>query len=140
MPTYDYVCTACEHAFEEFQSMNDPLLRKCPRCGKLRLKRLIGSGAGIIFKGSGFYETDYKKKTGMSEGKASETKTPDPVPAKTDKAETSGTTAKTEKAESGSASTSTSKAEPKTDSGKASRSAAKPASKSSSRKSSGNRK
>ena len=62
MPTYEYECDNCGHSFEEFQAMSDKALRKCPRCSKLRLVRLIGSGAGIIFKGSGFYETDYKRK------------------------------------------------------------------------------
>ncbi len=60
MPTYEYVCNACEHAFEEFQSITAKPLRKCPGCGKLKLQRLIGTGAGILFKGSGFYETDYR--------------------------------------------------------------------------------
>ena len=62
MPTYEYECEACGHAFEEFQYMSDKSLRKCPKCSKMKLQRLIGSGAGIIFKGSGFYETDYKRK------------------------------------------------------------------------------
>lgn len=60
MPTYEYVCDACEHAFEEFQPISAKPLRKCPDCGKPRLRRLIGTGAGVIFKGSGFYETDYR--------------------------------------------------------------------------------
>jgi len=60
VPTYDYLCENCGHKFEEFQSMSQKPLRKCPDCGKLQLKRLIGTGAGIIFKGSGFYETDYR--------------------------------------------------------------------------------
>lgn len=60
MPTYDYVCEACDHEFEEFQSMSAKVLKKCPECGKNKLKRLIGTGAGVIFKGSGFYETDYR--------------------------------------------------------------------------------
>ena len=60
MPTYDYVCDACKHEFEEFQSMSAKQLKKCPECGKSKLRRLIGTGAGIIFKGSGFYETDYR--------------------------------------------------------------------------------
>lgn len=60
MPTYDYVCDACEHEFEEFQMMSAKPLKKCPECGKNKLRRLIGTGAGIIFKGSGFYETDYR--------------------------------------------------------------------------------
>ena len=60
MPTYDYVCDACGHALEIFQSMSASPKRKCPKCGKLKLKRQIGMGAGILFKGSGFYETDYR--------------------------------------------------------------------------------
>ncbi len=60
MPTYDYVCDACEHTFELFQQMTAPVKKKCPACGKLKLKRLIGTGAGVIFKGSGFYQTDYR--------------------------------------------------------------------------------
>jgi putative FmdB family regulatory protein len=60
MPTYDYVCDACEHAFEEFQNFSDEVLTKCPKCGKKKLRRLFGSGAAILFKGSGFYETDYR--------------------------------------------------------------------------------
>lgn len=60
MPTYEYVCAACEHEFDEFQSMSAKPLRKCPECGKLKLERKIGLGAGVIFKGGGFYETDYR--------------------------------------------------------------------------------
>ncbi len=60
MPTYNYECSACGHAFELFQSMTDKVKRKCPECGKQKLERLIGTGAGLIFKGSGFYETDYR--------------------------------------------------------------------------------
>ncbi|MBU0504167.1 MAG: FmdB family zinc ribbon protein [Candidatus Omnitrophota bacterium] len=61
MPTYDYECTKCGHSFEAFQNMNDKVLSRCPKC-KSKLRRLIGSGTGIIFKGSGFYATDYAKK------------------------------------------------------------------------------
>ena len=60
MPTYDYACGACGHRFEEFQSITADPLKKCPSCKKNKLERLIGSGAGVIFKGSGFYETDYR--------------------------------------------------------------------------------
>ena len=60
MPTYDYECEKCDHSFEEFQSMSSDVLVDCPECGKPSLRRLIGTGAGLIFKGSGFYETDYK--------------------------------------------------------------------------------
>jgi putative FmdB family regulatory protein len=62
MPTYEYECQACGHAFEALQSMTEPKLSKCPKCKKNKLVRLIGSGSGVIFKGSGFYETDYKRK------------------------------------------------------------------------------
>ena len=61
MPTYDYRCEGCGHTFDEFQSMSSALLTDCPECKEPKLRRLIGSGAGIIFKGSGFYETDYKR-------------------------------------------------------------------------------
>ena len=67
MPTYSYVCDACEHGFEEFHSMSQDALKKCPNCGKLKWRRLIGGGAGLIFKGSGFYITDYKNKSGNGE-------------------------------------------------------------------------
>ncbi len=60
MPTYDYVCDACGHAFELFQSIKENAKRKCPECGKLKLRRLFGTGAAIVFKGSGFYQTDYR--------------------------------------------------------------------------------
>lgn len=60
MPTYDYRCNACKHTFEQFQSMKDGALRKCPKCGKNALERLIGTGAALLFKGSGFYQTDYR--------------------------------------------------------------------------------
>ena len=60
MPTYDYVCRNCDHEWELFQSIKAGPIRKCPECGRLRAKRIIGPGAGIIFKGSGFYQTDYR--------------------------------------------------------------------------------
>jgi putative FmdB family regulatory protein len=59
-PTYDYECLSCGHAFEFYQSMVDKRLKKCPKCKKPSLQRLIGSGSGVIFKGKGFYQTDYK--------------------------------------------------------------------------------
>ncbi len=62
MPTYDYLCQACGHEWEKFQSMNASPTKTCPQCKKRRAKRQIGLGAGLIFKGSGFYETDYKDK------------------------------------------------------------------------------
>jgi len=68
MPTYEYECPKCGNHFEQFQSMKDEPLKRCPKCKKLGLKRLIGGGAGLIFKGSGFYITDYKKTTAPKEG------------------------------------------------------------------------
>jgi putative FmdB family regulatory protein len=60
MPTYDYICENCDHQFELFQPITARPAKKCPKCGKMSLKRLIGTGAGVIFKGSGFYQTDYR--------------------------------------------------------------------------------
>ena len=62
MLTYQYVCESCGYRFEQFQKMSDQPLKKCPKCGK-NVKRLIGTGIGVIFKGSGFYATDYKNNT-----------------------------------------------------------------------------
>jgi putative FmdB family regulatory protein len=64
MPTYEYACPKCGHEFEQFQSMRDEPLKKCPKCKKAGVKRLVGGGAGLIFKGTGFYITDYKTKKG----------------------------------------------------------------------------
>ena len=70
MPTYDYECQACGHRLEIFQPMNSTPEKKCPECKKLKLERLIGSGGGIIFKGSGFYETDYRSESYKKAAKA----------------------------------------------------------------------
>ena len=81
MPTYDYKCDACGHTFEQFQSITASPLKKCPDCGKSKLKRLMGTGAGLIFKGAGFYQTDYRsegyKKAAESEKPSTETKAAD---------------------------------------------------------------
>lgn len=71
MPTYDYRCGACGHEFESFQSMHDAALKKCPKCKKPKLERLIGSGAGFLFKGGGFYQTDYRSEN-YKRGESSE--------------------------------------------------------------------
>jgi putative FmdB family regulatory protein len=63
MPTYEYVCDVCGHTFDEFQSFSDEPLKKCPACGKNRLRRLFGTGSAILFKGSGFYQTDYRSES-----------------------------------------------------------------------------
>ena len=62
MPTYEYECRACHRHFEQFQKMSDPTVRKCPYCKKSAVRRLMSGGAGLIFKGTGFYITDYKNK------------------------------------------------------------------------------
>ncbi len=69
MPTYEYKCFACDHAFEKFQSIMAAPIRKCPACGKSKAKRLLGTGAGLIFKGSGFYTTDYRSESYKSDQK-----------------------------------------------------------------------
>ncbi|HTN04299.1 FmdB family zinc ribbon protein [Planctellipticum variicoloris] len=74
MPTYDYTCDACQHGWEEFQPMSAEATKKCPACGKKKARRLIGAGAGLLFKGSGFYITDYRSenyKKGASSDKPS---------------------------------------------------------------------
>ena len=63
MPTYEYECEACGHAFERFQSITAAPVKKCPECGKNKVKRLMGTGAGLIFKGKGFYITDYRSES-----------------------------------------------------------------------------
>ena len=70
MPTYDYECQACGHTFEKFQSITDKPIRKCPVCNKLKVRRLIGTGGGLIFKGSGFYCTDYRSESYKSSAKS----------------------------------------------------------------------
>jgi putative FmdB family regulatory protein len=88
MPTYDYKCKACGHEMELFQSMKDAPKRKCPDCGKNTLERLIGTGAAVLFKGSGFYQTDYRsesyKKGAAAEKPATEAKSDSKSDAKPD--------------------------------------------------------
>jgi putative FmdB family regulatory protein len=88
MPTYEYKCEACGHAFEKFQSIKAGPIRKCPNCGKMKVKKLISKGAGLIFKGSGFYITDYRSEGYKDQAKAEsgggETKTDSKEPVKSD--------------------------------------------------------
>jgi len=63
VPTYEYECEKCGHHFELFQKISDPPVRKCPKCEAGKVRRLLGTGAGIIFKGSGFYQTDYRSRS-----------------------------------------------------------------------------
>ncbi|HEY1188147.1 MAG TPA: zinc ribbon domain-containing protein [Gemmata sp.] len=100
MPTYDYRCTACGHTFDELQKFSDPVLTKCPACKKNKLERLFGGGGAIIFKGGGFYETDYRRagekpeaaETGGSESKETKSEAPaaDSAPKAEPKSESKG--------------------------------------------------
>ena len=74
MPTYEYICENCACKFEQFQPIKAKPIRKCPKCGKRELKRLIGSGSGVIFKGSGFHQTDYRSESYKKGEKSEKTK------------------------------------------------------------------
>ena|SRR5688572_15805057 len=94
MPTYEYNCEACGHNFDELQSFSDEPLKKCPACKKQKLRRAFGTGAAVLFKGSGFYETDYRSES-YKAGKKAET---DATKPKTDEAKSTDSTPKTEPA------------------------------------------
>ena len=74
MPTYQYECEACAYSFEAYQSITEAKMKKCPKCSKLKLHRLVGTGGGIIFKGSGFYQTDYKNSGNKPAAKKNDSK------------------------------------------------------------------
>ena len=82
MPTYDYKCNACDHSFELFQHISEKPIKKCPACGKLKAERAIGAGSAVIFKGSGFYQTDYRSEEYKSKAKK------ETEPVKPEKSET----------------------------------------------------
>ena len=87
MPTYEYKCEACNHTFEQWQSFSEEVLTKCPQCKKKKLTRLFGSGAAILFKGSGFYETDYNRGESYQKAKSADDNAATPAtdtPAATD--------------------------------------------------------
>ena len=104
MPHYDYLCDACDHRFELFQLITAKPQRKCPECGRLKLRRLIGPGAAILFKGSGFYKTDYRSESykkaaagenGTGAAKSSKGKAKTPSAGKGDGKKSGTTTAAT---------------------------------------------
>jgi len=110
MPTYDYSCDACKHEFEVFESISAKPQKKCPKCKKNRLRRLFGAGGGLIFKGSGFYQTDYRSDSYKKSAEAEKPKTESsssPSDSST-KTESKSETAKSETKSNGSA-----KSEPK---------------------------
>jgi putative FmdB family regulatory protein len=92
MPTYEYICEGCGNTFDEFQSITEKPLRKCPKCGKLKLRRGFGGGAAILFKGSGFYQTDYRSESYKAAAKAEESSAK-PADAGKDGTNSSGGTA-----------------------------------------------
>jgi putative FmdB family regulatory protein len=107
MPTYEYHCDACEHHFDEFQSIMEPPLKKCPKCKKQKLRRIFGTGAAILFKGSGFYQTDYRSESYKAAAKAEQDAA---KPATTEKAATNGTDSNSASPKSGKSAKKTSKA------------------------------
>ncbi|HOD83501.1 MAG: Zinc ribbon domain protein [Planctomycetes bacterium ADurb.Bin126] len=107
MPTYDYECQACKHTFEKFQSITAKPIRKCPECGKSKVRRLLGTGAGIIFKGSGFYQTDYRSRSYKQA--AEKDKAPSSAPA----ASSSDKSSSADKGSAGASSTTSAKSDAK---------------------------
>ena len=100
MPTYDYRCDGCGHQFEEMQSFSADPLKTCPKCGQDQLRRLFGTGAAILFKGGGFYETDYKRGEGYKKAEQADSGTPakpaESTPAPSNNGTTSTTPAKSD--------------------------------------------
>ncbi len=108
MPTYDYQCDACQHEFELFQRISEDPIRKCPECKKNKLRRLFGTGAAVVFKGSGFYETDYRSDS-YKKGAEADKKKSDSGSGKSDSKSESGAKSKSgggSKSESSSSSSS----------------------------------
>jgi putative FmdB family regulatory protein len=126
MPTYEYKCDACGYAFERFQSITADPIKRCPECGKAKVKRLIGTGAGLIFKGSGFYITDYRDKSYTDKAKAESGTSTE---TKSDAKPAEGAAAATKTPASSDAKPAAAKSEPATPKPEsASKSAAKPSS------------
>jgi putative FmdB family regulatory protein len=107
MPTYEYHCDGCEHHFDEFQSITEPPLKKCPKCRKQKLRRIFGTGAAVLFKGSGFYQTDYRSESYKSAAKAEQEAA---KPATSEKAATNGATSTSASGKTGRSTKKTSKA------------------------------
>jgi putative FmdB family regulatory protein len=117
MPTYDYQCQACGHTWEMFQSMNANPTKSCPKCKKRKAKRLLGVGAGLIFKGTGFYETDYKTKSGSEKKEGSSDSGPSDSSKSPDSSKSSEKSSGSSSDSSSSSSSSSTKKESKKSSG-----------------------
>jgi putative FmdB family regulatory protein len=103
MPTYEYQCDACQHNFDEFQSFSDKPLKKCPKCKKPKLRRVFGTGAAVLFKGSGFYQTDYRSESYKAAAKADESAKNGSAPKTDSKSDTAKSEPAAAKSESGGA-------------------------------------
>jgi putative FmdB family regulatory protein len=131
MPTYEYLCQKCGHKFEQFQSITADAIKKCPKCGKNAVQRLISGGAGLIFKGSGFYITDYRDSSYADKAKAEsgESKSSDTKPAEIKTGDTAkptdGKSAEAKPAASGEAKPAAAESKPKAEPKTASKSASK---------------
>jgi putative FmdB family regulatory protein len=106
MPTYEYHCDACAHHFDEFQSITEEALKKCPNCRKPKLRRIFGTGSALLFKGSGFYQTDYRSESYKSAAKAEQEAA---KPAAAEKTATTGTASNDASASTGKSTKKTSK-------------------------------
>ncbi|MFN6302562.1 MAG: FmdB family zinc ribbon protein [Planctomycetota bacterium] len=119
MPTYDYECDACGHRFELFQSISADPEKKCPECKKLKLRRLIGTGAAVVFKGSGFYQTDYRsdsyKKSAAADSSSSSSSSSSNDASSASGSQKSTTDKTTPKSDGGSSSSSEKKSKKKKD-------------------------
>lgn len=119
MPTYDYECDACGHRFELFQSISADPEKKCPECKKLKLRRLIGTGAAVVFKGSGFYQTDYRsdsyKKSAAADSSSSSSSSSSNEASSASGSQKSTTDKTTPKSDGGSSSSSEKKSKKKKD-------------------------
>ena len=109
MPTYDYACDACRHEFEQFESINAEPQKKCPKCKKNKLRRLFGAGGGLIFKGSGFYQTDYRPDSYKKAAEADKPKSESSDSSAKDSSSKSETKSESKAASTKSADTSTKK-------------------------------
>jgi putative FmdB family regulatory protein len=109
MPTYDYVCDACEHRFELFQGIKENPKKKCPQCGKSKLRRLFGTGMAIVFKGSGFYQTDYRSESYKKQAAADKPAESKPSDSKSSDSKGASSSTSTSTSESSSSSSSSKK-------------------------------